>query len=349
MPTGPSLQRARASRLLPALFRQRASPSPASNATALRKPAEQASNRLRGSPAPPTASSTPPTAGNAAGAAAGAAASSAAGALEPTAADGEEEEDDHHPPAPPGLPTVRSYGVEAVNGSCLNSAQGKYEITDARGFICARADLGSGGCCLRGHYSRYSCSGCNTARGCCATYETCVACCSNPERASEIKTLRFAGASDLRDSLAPYGPSNQFLRCLERCRTNSRRLFHENRYLTPRHYCMKEMSGGEVKVIAGDAGLSCAAVCRRAGGRCDPSALSKVNRCDQLLNKFGCERGCQHAMAADAVLPAYVDLSAARNKNPGACMLAEAGRLKLRCQAKAAHVKRLCACRIGAS
>lgn len=65
---------------------------------------------------------------------------------------------------------------------CKNSQQGINLIVDERGFLCARDDLLSTGCCnIQAENTHiYSCETCDDETKCCEVYEYCVSCCLNP-------------------------------------------------------------------------------------------------------------------------------------------------------------------------
>lgn len=93
-------------------------------------------------------------------------------------------------PGGDGSVVVRFPGrtLNARNTSgCRNSEQGPQLVADDRGYACAIQDVQPSGCCPADvkATARYSCAGCQ-ADNCCAVYEHCVTCCTDPVRADAL-------------------------------------------------------------------------------------------------------------------------------------------------------------------
>ena len=79
-----------------------------------------------------------------------------------------------------------SNGTSESMTGCRNSVQGRTLLVDDDGYVCARSELMSNGCCdPNGNVVQYSCDTCNKKDGCCAIYEKCVSCCLNPNKVND--------------------------------------------------------------------------------------------------------------------------------------------------------------------
>ena len=58
-----------------------------------------------------------------------------------------------------------------------------------------------------------------------------------------------------------------------------------------------------MKQLAAPPGVSCAAVCGRAGGHCDAATLEWGNNCESMARHFGCEAGCGHQVCSPCGCP----------------------------------------------
>ncbi|XP_055389673.1 SREBP regulating gene protein [Condylostylus longicornis] len=140
--------------------------------------------------------------------------------------------------------------------SCRNSVQGKVLIVDDRGFVCQRSDLLWTGCCNieTPNTKQYLCETCNPQTNCCAIYEYCVSCCSNPNKRELLE--RVISKSKGRQSAVFASVRDHFELCLVKCRTNSHSVQHENKYRDPKtkhcygeteaHESQKEVAGNSV-------------------------------------------------------------------------------------------------------
>ncbi|KAG0561666.1 hypothetical protein KC19_9G082400 [Ceratodon purpureus] len=153
---------------------------------------------------------------------------------------------------------------------CNNTVQGRYLLSDSRGYVCSIMEVNPATACCPGG-EQYSCQGCNTGTQCCDSYEYCVSCCLNPMRtalevALKTKLARQATAG-MCTSLFDY--------CSGRCRHNSESVVHENAYVSGEHHCYSAKSAppgdavdtggedevGDASVIVGRQGLSCDTTC----------------------------------------------------------------------------------------
>ncbi|XP_015782227.1 UPF0454 protein C12orf49 homolog [Tetranychus urticae] len=118
--------------------------------------------------------------------------------------------------------------------TCRNSVQGKVLIADDKGYICARHDLTSGGCCPTSNPTtkRYSCETCNSS-GCCAIFEYCISCCMEPDKKPLLQQIIANGGSPSVGVLFA-SITDHFEFCLTKCRTSSQSVQHENSYRDPR-------------------------------------------------------------------------------------------------------------------
>ncbi|KAG0605438.1 hypothetical protein M758_9G059100 [Ceratodon purpureus] len=153
---------------------------------------------------------------------------------------------------------------------CNNTVQGRYLLSDSRGYVCSIMEVNPATACCPGG-EQFSCQGCNTGTQCCDSYEYCVSCCLNPMRtalevALKTKLARQATAG-MCTSLFDY--------CSGRCRHNSESVVHENAYVSGEHHCYSAKSAppgdavdtggedevGDASVIVGRQGLSCDTTC----------------------------------------------------------------------------------------
>jgi len=234
--------------------------------------------------------------------------------------------------------------------TCRSTWNGDTEITDDRGYLCARADVDPmTGCCDGGE--QFACSSCRTgdadADDCCTTHARCVTCCMGPASGVERWWETF---TPLRDQ-ATFQWEDRFQFCNYRCRVHSRSTAHENDYIERSHvHCFSpdarprdpSLAGPPlpdgVEMVAGAFGKGCNQVC--PGGRVSASGMEHVNSCNELSRAFECESGC---LATDeAWAPGYVDELTHKNFQPGTCMVRRGDGVDG--GASRANVKRLCAC-----
>ncbi|UYV84713.1 C12orf49 [Cordylochernes scorpioides] len=123
--------------------------------------------------------------------------------------------------------------------SCRNSIQGKFLITDDKGYVCSRHQVLRNGCCssLSARNKRYECNTCNPEIHCCKIYEYCVSCCLDPEK--EILLKDFLAKTNLRQTYESVKDKFEF--CLLKCRTSSKSVRIEHVYKDPNaKYCYGE-------------------------------------------------------------------------------------------------------------
>lgn len=147
-----------------------------------------------------------------------------------------------------------------LDRNCENSGQGKFVISDSKGFICERHEVNlSTGCCNTGfdflpdlqeseensgkkstvtkHHQRlkrrFECSKCNPDIGCCLDYENCISCCLKPSNLQKY-LIYYLTLDLLKRPDAESGTSkvvhSQFAYCKHVCRTSSLSLQAENSY-----------------------------------------------------------------------------------------------------------------------
>lgn len=160
--------------------------------------------------------------------------------------------------------------IEGDTSTCENSVQGKYFVTDSRGFICSRNDVNrTNGCCnsfinyraqnfpvkffnsnLRNSnftgwnnkYSKqYDCTHCVSS--CCEEYENCISCCLNPVNLRKYLYAHISAPalhgivisdSNLITQLQTFGY------CKHICRTNSKSVQTENSYRGFHNHCFSQ-------------------------------------------------------------------------------------------------------------
>lgn len=100
--------------------------------------------------------------------------------------------------------------------------------------------------------------------------------------------------------------------------------------------------------MLGASGASCAQACGDAKRACAPEGFALLaapaGGCDRLREHAPCEAGCA-ADAPEPWHPGYVDGKAPKAQRPAVCAATKEGATPAaNCDAKAAHVQRLCAC-----
>lgn len=110
-------------------------------------------------------------------------------------------------------------------------------------------------------------------------------------------------------------------------------------------YATADKLAANVVPIAGSRRhLSCTAICRRGGLRCEERGFVVVNDCDRLRSLFDCV-ACEVAPAgaAGADMPCVVHSNAPRPFRPRLCLVAPHPKAS-RCIASHRHTVRLCPC-----
>lgn len=160
--------------------------------------------------------------------------------------------------------------------SCVNTVQGKYLVSDNRGFVCSRSEIDTSTRCCPSIGSPFQCDKCNQTAQCCSVYEFCVSCCLHPDITTPETAL--AVLKGKQQSSAKF--ASVFEYCKGRCRHNSRSVVHENAYISENHHCFAPLppvhdtgTGGTqsdegslegVVVSVGMVGQSCDSVCANA-------------------------------------------------------------------------------------
>ncbi|XP_078150160.1 glycosyltransferase family protein isoform X2 [Carex rostrata] len=233
---------------------------------------------------------------------------------------------------------------------CKTTVQGRYLISDNKGYVCTAPLLDSvSRCCPLGG-ERFSCQGCNLASQCCNSYEYCVSCCLDPSRTREDLAMKVKIAKPV--TAGTYASAFDY--CAGRCRHNSASVVHENAYASDFHHCFSlhqnssepkesktEASLTGIDVLVGRPGESCESVCRSRGQSCLSNMLSLLNQCDILQKYMRCKNGCYVSMGADQ--PAEVAEDAPSHLNPGACLYTQMEE-RLFCEGSHQHTRRLCPC-----
>jgi len=121
--------------------------------------------------------------------------------------------------------------------TCRNSMQGKYIVTDDKGFVCKRENIQGNGCCDKiNNLGRYSCQDCDTNTQCCQEYEFCISCCLRKEQRPELQDFLKQAAEN--NNVLFVSVSDHFELCLAKCRTSSTSVKHENTYRNKKKkYC----------------------------------------------------------------------------------------------------------------
>lgn len=133
------------------------------------------------------------------------------------------------------IPDEPKYRTNSPDILCQNTIQGKFLITDDRGFVCKAEHLLANGCCNieLDTTKYYTCETCNNETHCCGIYEYCVSCCLHPEKRPilELALEVIKG----RQAMLYAQVNDQFELCVAKCRTNSHSVEHENRYRDIEH------------------------------------------------------------------------------------------------------------------
>ncbi|KAL1803016.1 hypothetical protein ACET3Z_031663 [Daucus carota] len=233
---------------------------------------------------------------------------------------------------------------------CRTTVQGRYLLSDDKGYVCDALSLDPQSRCCHGKSEQYSCHGCNLGLNCCNSYEYCVSCCLNPTKTQEDVAIKTKIAKPI--TAGTY--SSVFDYCTGRCRHSSESVIHENTYYSDFHHCFglpSNSSGGtnlssEVKlsginVIVGKQGESCDTACKSNGHSCVPNKLVLLSQCEMLQKYMNCRGGCLASIGADQ--PAEVVHDAPKNLNPGACLYTNKQSI-LSCDGSHMHTRRLCPC-----
>ncbi|CAK9859592.1 unnamed protein product [Sphagnum jensenii] len=234
---------------------------------------------------------------------------------------------------------------------CNNTVQGRYLLSDSRGYVCSIMAVNSATSCCPEVGKQYSCHGCELVSRCCDSYEYCVACCMDPARtvvevALKTKVARQATARTC---------SSLFEFCSGRCRHNSQSVVHENAYANELHHCFSEQlnpsgeSGDpavetkltDLTIIAARQGQSCDAACKGRRLSCAADKLSEINNCSELQSYMKCRGLCVASSGPDQ--PAEVVSTAPKHLHPGACLFNTQSSL-LSCQGSHPYTRRLCPC-----
>ncbi|KAH8933025.1 hypothetical protein BDL97_18G009800 [Sphagnum fallax] len=205
---------------------------------------------------------------------------------------------------------------------CNNNVQGRYLLSDSRGYVCSIMAVNSGTSCCPEVGKQYSCHGCELVSRCCDSYEYCVACCMDPawtvvEVALKTKVAKQATARTC---------SSLFEFCSGRCRHNSQSVVHENAYANELHHCFSEQLN-------------------RSGESGDSAVETKLTDLTiiaaRLQSYMKCRGLCIASSGPDQ--PAEVVSTAPKHLHPGACLFNTQSSL-LSCQGSHPYTRRLCPC-----
>lgn len=237
---------------------------------------------------------------------------------------------------------------------CRNTKQGRYIITDDRGYLCTREkEDPMTGCCTSG--DQYSCETCQMPDRCCLLYEACVSCCLAPEHdAIHLfpKVYRAPGHQETGRW------ADEFEYCRGKCRSHGRSTVHENAYIDERHFCFSQTAlpvvtepqttplPEGIQIAAGNSGEDCNSVCGDRGLRCVPEFFPSLNSCNLMRNHFPCEAACSRAAADEPQEAMYVTPQGSKTENPAVCFVGpvDAAFDSNACDWDQTHVRRLCPC-----
>ena len=218
---------------------------------------------------------------------------------------------------------------------CENTKQGRSIITDDRGYLCARQDVDTSGCCPVYQYSeQFSCQACRPDIMCCKSFEYCVSCCMSP---ANRKALRIT--------------EDEFHTCQHICRTSSRSIRGGNRYKSHefrhcywnRHTERIDLDYTDSKIVTSKEGQSCVDACNGESMTCDENYFRDMNSCDLMKDHFPCERGCEPHPGSDH--PSYTVMHAPDDvQNVGLCLISGSPEVSLACAAQFPFAQRLCIC-----
>lgn len=164
--------------------------------------------------------------------------------------------------------------IEGDTITCENSIQGKYFVSDSRGFICPRNDLNqTNGCCnsvihfkdsrmqtshenfgykhlRRNNFTgqdiklinkQFDCTNCVSS--CCQEYENCISCCLSPANLQKYLPVHMSLQVQHRIVTSDSNSITQrqtFDFCRHVCRTNSKSVQMENSYRGYHNHCFNE-------------------------------------------------------------------------------------------------------------
>lgn len=239
-----------------------------------------------------------------------------------------------------------------LSKSCKNTIQGRYMLTDERGYVCGVMSVNpSSGCCPEAG-EQFPCQGCNISSQCCDSYEFCVSCCLNPARTHKETVIKMKVAKPT--TAGTYGSIFNF--CAGRCRHNSACVVHENAYASEMHHCFSsqlnssepgtvkpqsEVELSDISIIIGRQGESCTLACKSRGQSCISNRFLALNNCGVLQKYMSCKGACIASIGSDQ--PAEVIDNAPRHLHPGACMYSKKQAI-LSCDGSHPYTRRLCPC-----
>ncbi|XP_022145116.1 uncharacterized protein LOC111014633 [Momordica charantia] len=240
-------------------------------------------------------------------------------------------------------------GLE-ITSTCRSTVQGRYFLTDDKGYVCNALSIDPLSHCCLGNGEKFPCHGCNLVSQCCNSYEYCVSCCQGPSRTKREQILKIKIAKPA--SAGTYASVFDF--CVGRCRHNSESVVHENAYHSDYHHCFSlpsyssgvnstqlEFRLNGINVVVGRQGESCDSVCKSNGQSCVPNKIAVLNQCDIMQKYLSCKGGCLASVGSDQ--PAEVAYSAPKELNPGACLYSSTQSM-LSCDGSHQHTRRLCPC-----
>eukprot|EP01080_Neovahlkampfia_damariscottae_P011489 gene11489-4653_t len=105
---------------------------------------------------------------------------------------------------------------------------GKTFMVDDDGHFCEAGDKNMKSNCCKNKEKRYYCKYCSSTFNCCSIYESCVSCCLNPI----YKTLTNNVIKIKKESILFKRINNLFDFCSMRCRTSSKSVINENKYIS---------------------------------------------------------------------------------------------------------------------
>ncbi|KAH9550167.1 hypothetical protein CY35_10G058900 [Sphagnum magellanicum] len=196
---------------------------------------------------------------------------------------------------------------------CNNTVQGRYLLSDSRGYVCSIMAVNSVTSCCPEVGKQYSCRGCELVSRCCDSYEYCVACCMDPARVHE----------------------NAYANELHHCFSEQLNLSGESGDPAV------ETKLTDLTIIAARQGQSCDAACKGRRLSCAADKLSEINNCSELQSYMKCRGLCVASSGPDQ--PAEVVSTAPKHLHPGACLFNTQSSL-LSCQGSHPYTRRLCPC-----
>lgn len=120
---------------------------------------------------------------------------------------------------------------------------GRISAIDIEGYVCSVTSMNSASCCSEPK-KRYTCESCNMF-SCCRVYENCVSCCMDPAIRDSVEAVFEKKKSEPLYKRV----KSVFEFCSTRCRTSSKSVINENKYLSSDKHCYGKLDPHDIEKI----------------------------------------------------------------------------------------------------